>query len=103
MTQPADLELAHKRSIRHRAEVEASETCGCFYCLATFPPREITDWTDWPEGTPDGEEDRYGQTALCPRCGIDAVIGAAAGYPLTSDFLRAMNVRWFQTFGELPG
>jgi hypothetical protein len=100
MMQPADLELAHKRSIRHRPEIEASDTCGCFYCLATFRPDEIVDWTDWPDGTPEGEEDRYGQTALCPRCGIDSVIGSASGYPLTPKFLAAMKFRYFETFGE---
>lgn len=103
MTEPADLERAHKRSIRHRSEIEASDLCGCFYCFAMFPPGEITDWIDWPDDTPEEDEDRYGQTALCPRCGIDSVIGSAAGYPLTHEVLRAMNVRWFQTFGELPG
>ena len=103
MIQRPDLERAHERSIRHRAEIEASDVCGCFYCRATFAPREITAWTDWPDGTPEGEEDRHGQTALCPRCGIDSVIGSAAGYPITGDFLKAMNVRWFRTFGELPG
>lgn len=102
MVHPAALEHAHKRSILHRSEVERSDLCGCFYCLATFTPGEITDWTDWPDGTPEGEEDRYGRTALCPRCGIDSVIGSAAGYPLLPEFLGAMNVRWFQTFGGLP-
>ncbi len=28
-----DVEEAHKRSIRHRAEIEASATCGCFSVL----------------------------------------------------------------------
>jgi hypothetical protein len=102
VTQPEDLERAHKHSSRHRSEIEGSSLSGCFYCLATFPPTEITEWTDWPDGTPDGEEDRFGQTALCPRCAIDSVPGSAAGYPLTPNFLEAMNVRWFQTFGQLP-
>lgn len=31
------LEEAHKRSSRHRAEVLASTTCGCFYCRPHFP------------------------------------------------------------------
>ena len=33
-----DLENAHKRSIHHRAEIEASATCGCFYCGHVFAP-----------------------------------------------------------------
>src|SRR5262245_35069182 len=51
---PADVREAHKRSIRHRAEIIASNLCGCFYCLSTFAPSEIAEWTD------------DGDTALCP-------------------------------------
>jgi hypothetical protein len=78
-----DLDVAHKHCIRHRAEVEASEICGCFYCLSTFPPTAITEWTD------------DGQTALCPKCSVDAVLGAASGFPITLEFLKLMHERWF--------
>jgi hypothetical protein len=37
------LRLAHKRSIHHRAEIEASVVCGCFYCKKTFAPSDIQD------------------------------------------------------------
>lgn len=30
-----------------------------------------------------------------PRCGIDSVIGSAAGFPLTKEFLFQMHARWF--------
>ena len=50
----------------HRKQLLASQTAACFYCLTEFSPASITDWTD---GEP------IGQTALCPRCGIDAVVG----------------------------
>ncbi len=78
---------AHAHSIDHREAVLAGETCGCFYCLATFTPTEITAWVD-----------RVGEldvTALCPRCGIDSVIGSASGYPITAAFLRVMRAHWF--------
>ena len=101
VAQPTDLELAHKHSIRHRAEILNSTVCGCFYCGATYSPGEITDWTDWPDGTPEGFEAEYGETALCPRCGIDSVIGSASGFPISEDFLASMRVRWFETFVEV--
>lgn len=82
-----DIIRAHRHSIRHRNEVLASSLCGCFYCGAIFPPSEISDWTDAWEGA--------GQTALCPRCGIDSVIGSESGYPVTSEFLAAMQAHWF--------
>ena len=86
MTTP-DILRAHRHSSRHRAEVFASAACGCFYCGATFPPAAIAEWVD--------EWEEIGQTALCPQCGIDSVIGSESGYPLTPEFLAAMHQHWF--------
>ena len=74
---------AHKHSIRHREEILANETCGCFYCFAIYPPSAVTEWID--------EE----QTALCPKCPVDSVIGSASGYPITREFLQRMHDHWF--------
>jgi hypothetical protein len=82
-----DIIRAHRHSIRHREEVLASERCGCFYCCAAFPPSEIKVWTDEWEGV--------GQTALCPHCGIDSVIGSESGCAITPGFLAAMKAHWF--------
>lgn len=81
---PADeLADAHGFSIRHRQEILDSYVCGCFYCQAMFVPAEIARWCD------------EGQTALCPECGIDSVIGAASGLRVDPDFLQRMHDRWF--------
>jgi hypothetical protein len=34
-------------------------------------------------------------TALCPYCYTDSVLGDASGYPITEEFLKEMNKRWF--------
>lgn len=78
-----DLVAAHAHSSDHRVQVLASKACGCFYCRRTFSPEEIGEWID---------DD---QTALCPKCGIDSVIGDRSGYQLSDEFLRAMRARWF--------
>jgi hypothetical protein len=80
----ATLEAAHDRSTGHRAELERSEVCSCFYCLETFDASEVEEWID---------DDR---TALCPRCAVDSVIGSASRYP-TGDrrFLEAMHACFF--------
>ena len=65
---------AHEVSSCLRAVLGASDSCGCFNWFAVFPPREITQWTDV-------DANGIGQTAICPHCGIDAVIGSASGYP----------------------
>ena len=89
MTQ-AQLESAHRHCDNHRAELLASDLCGCFYCLKIFNPSEIDDWVD--EKTDEAE----GETALCPHCGIDSVLGSASGLTPTETFLREMHFYWFQ-------
>ena len=88
---------AHKHSASHRQELLTSEACGCFSCLRVFGAGEIIAWTDWPAGTPEAEELQVGTTAICPHCGTDAVIGSSSGYPITREFLMAMNRQWFNT------
>jgi hypothetical protein len=50
------------RSWKARSRLEKVATCGCYYCLRTYSPKEIREWVD-------GQE-----TALCPKCGIDSVV-----------------------------
>lgn len=80
-----DIIDAHRFSIRHKSELINDGTCGCFYCMRTFSPKEIKDWVN------DGED----YTAICPYCGIDSIIGQSSGYPITRDFLKRMNKHWF--------
>jgi hypothetical protein len=75
---------AHKHASKHKSEILRSKTCGCFYCLENFDPSEISGWID---------DD---QTAMCPRCGIDSVIGVASRYPVSRDFLKQMRRYWFE-------
>jgi hypothetical protein len=84
----SDTIAAHKCSSHHRKQVEESERCGCFHCLATFPPATIDEWVD-------KDDTGVGQTAMCPVCDIDSVIGSAAGFPLTREFLARMQRHWF--------
>jgi hypothetical protein len=79
-----ELLKAHKRSIYHRVEIENSQSARCFYCLDSFKPSEILDWTD----------DK--RTAICPRCGIDSVIGDASGVQMNDEFFRQMHWYWFE-------
>jgi hypothetical protein len=82
-----DYVRAHKHSIWHREQLAQSDRCGCFYCLSIFGPDEIEEWVD--------EQDGAGTTALCPKCGIDSVIGSASGFPIETAFLRSMRGHWF--------
>ena len=76
---------AHQYCTNNQKMLNRDSRCGCFYCLKIFSPQEITEWI----------EEINGLTALCPFCGIDAVIGESSGHPITTEFLREMNDYWF--------
>lgn len=75
---------AHKYCSNNREGLLKDQKCGCFYCLTIFSSKEIEEWIN---NTKD--------TALCPYCGIDSIIGESSGYPITEEFLRKMNLYWF--------
>src|SRR4051794_313901 len=77
------LVAAHKHSTRHRVEVESSQSCACFFCFRKFPTSTIKAWIDTD------------QTALCPSCGVDSVIGSAASVRLDDAFLRKLHQHFF--------
>ncbi len=80
-----DLQAAHRHSSNHRAALLASNACGCFYCCETYHPTMVKDWVEDKEGT-----------ALCPRCGVDSVLGDTSGLPVVEPgFLRTMRAHWF--------
>jgi hypothetical protein len=76
---------ALQHAANHRVELDGSAHCGCFFCFRTFPASEIKTWIDKE------------QTALCPLCGIDAVIGTASGFKIDDRFLRKLNIFKFGT------
>jgi hypothetical protein len=89
-----DILNAHTHSSNHRPDLFQSEHCGCFDCLAIFPPDAIEEWTD--------EVDGVGVTAFCPECGMDAVIGSASGFPIEAWFLQRMREHWMRDDEEYP-
>ena len=94
MRSRADLESIHRYSSRHRHLFPTSAMVGCFYCLATFEPGEVQDWIDGDQLTTGDTED--GITALCPRCGIDAVLPSAAPIRFDGTLLTEMHSYWFE-------
>lgn len=53
--------------------------CGCYHCIRTFETDEILDFTD------------NGTTALCPNCGVDAIVPGM----VNKFFLEKAMERWF--------
>ena len=80
----ADIIRAHRHSIRHREEVLASQSCGCFYCGAAFPPTEINDWIDewecdWADGALPELWYRLGHRVCVGLSGDGRVLGCHEG------------------------
>lgn len=69
-----DLEKAHEHSSDNRDEISESKLCGCFYCLKVFKSSEIKMFIN--------------DTAFCPNCNVDSIIGDASGFPITKEFLE---------------
>lgn len=63
------------------AEILKSKNCSCLFCRHTYDARKVSDWIDDPKG----------MTAICPECGMDAVVGDASGYTFDKDTLRSIN------------
>ena len=83
--QDLDLDEIVKHSIENKEEIMKSNKCGCYYCLTIFSPTEFGE-DDW---IPDED------TALCPHCMVDSVIGDASGYAITKELLEKLNKRSF--------
>lgn len=75
------IKALHHQCIYNREAAMAASLCGCFQCLAVFAPSQIIDWCD--------KEDA---TALCPHCGIDAVLPGVSDH----ETLSQMQQFWFE-------
>jgi len=71
----------HWLGFKNKKEISKSKKCGCFFCLSTFDPKEITEWTD------------EGQTAVCPKCGVDSILGD--DYDISPGALKKLSVERF--------
>lgn len=71
---------------QNRDEIEASKKCVCLYCDRVFDPTLIRRWVDSTK-----RSDQKG-TAICPFCGVDAILGDKSGLPVEdSKFIKAIN------------
>lgn len=79
------LKAAHMHTSHNRREVEASQFCYCISCRTFFKPEEIESYAD------------KGDTAICPYCDCDAVMGEACGIKLTDELLGQLHNKYFST------
>ena len=70
-------------TIENKKQVLASQTCRCANCLATFSGAEVTEFTD------------KGKTAICPKCGVEAVLPDCVE-GLDDQLLQEIHDYWFE-------
>lgn len=69
-----DYALAHNHCRNNKEELARSSSAACFMCLKAFLPGKVKEYVG-------ADSD----TALCPHCGIDSVLGDGSGYPISAD------------------
>ena len=77
-----------------RKRLSSGKLCGCYYCLKIFSPREIVEWCD-------EREEGFGETAICPYCEIDSVIGEGEEYTINTEFLKKIRLYAFKITNHL--
>lgn len=79
----AQLKRLHTYSAHNRSRIAVAGKCYCFYCKAVLDSSEITDYAD------------HGQTAICPKCGIDSIIPDSIDEPIDTKTVAELNQYWF--------
>lgn len=74
-----------KHTANNEIEIVTSENCSCIFCRHTYSARLVKDWVSDSKGT----------NAICPNCGIDAVVGDSSGYTFDKEQLKTVNLYFF--------
>ena len=70
-------------AMKNKNIVKQSQKAGCFHCLNIFDTTEIKSYTD------------NNQTVICPKCGIDSVVGDMCGFELNEQILKNAHQFWY--------
>lgn len=79
-----NIETAPKLSLRNRASIASAGGAVCYFCFHRCAPADIEEYVD---------DDA--QTALCPRCSLDALLPENPQAPYAQETLKATAERWF--------
>lgn len=80
-----ELETLLEHTKNNDLEILQSHKCSCLLCRHTIDAREVQDWISNEDGV----------SAICPECGMDALIGDASGLVFTKEELREINRKYF--------
>lgn len=93
---PISIRATIQLATANRGAVQDSRQCGCYGCGAIFCATDVTTWTD-------AIRKQHPVTALCPRCGVDAVLPDAS-IEVTAELLELLRRYWItpNTKGDTP-
>jgi hypothetical protein len=83
MTLSTNLQRAYAHSRLNRRFMVSGADCRCFHCLHAFSAEQISHWVD------------NGETALCPNCGVDAVLSGQADC-ISEGLIGALHAAYFE-------
>ncbi len=78
-----DFRIVPKFAIHNRKLLDKVSECACYHCCKVYQPSDIKEWTDKDD------------TALCPLCGVDAVLPIYEESEKEIEFLTKLNKYWF--------
>ena len=79
----SQLKKMHAYSSHNKQLVDTADKCYCFYCKSCMKNSDIKQYAD------------NGETALCPQCGIDAIIPDSIEDAVDEGIIFEMNEYWF--------
>ena len=74
-----NIDNCNKYAMHNKKAIHESEKCGCYFCENIFLSSQVYSYVD---------DD---QTALCPTCGIDALLPGVTD----KEFLHKAHQHWF--------
>lgn len=77
-----DIRIAPRLSMKNRSALEQVAECACYHCYKVYPSQEIKDYTD------------QNSTAICPYCGIDAVLPVNHPDDKNKELLQKIHKYW---------
>lgn len=76
----------YKHTKNNELDILQSKTCSCLFCQQNYSARKVSEWNT----------DKNNQmSAVCPECGMDAVVGDASGYVLDDDDIETLHKTYF--------
>jgi hypothetical protein len=69
-----NFKMAPRTAMHNKTQLSLATECACYACVKVFLVNEIKEWTDDWDYRRKIEAPQNEHTAVCPHCGIDAIL-----------------------------